>query len=104
MIGSSNDETNFTHTLLLTNTQVSKIRKTFANGSSANIKFSKNHWSKVMQSGGFVLYEFTGPIIKGLESMPKFIDNKSKNFLKNKEKIFDTTKTVDISKKGIKSI
>ena len=41
LIGSSNDETNFLHKLLLTNTQVSKIRKSFANGSSANIKFSK---------------------------------------------------------------
>ena len=37
----SNDETNFPHKLLLTNTQVSKIRKAFANGSSANIKVSK---------------------------------------------------------------
>ena len=30
-IGKSNDETNFPHRLLLTNTQVSKLRKTFAN-------------------------------------------------------------------------
>ena len=40
LIGSSNDETNFPHKLLLTNTQVSKIRKAFANSSSAIIKFS----------------------------------------------------------------
>ena len=40
LFGSSNDETNFPHKLL-TNTQVSKICKAFANGSSANIKFSK---------------------------------------------------------------
>ena len=39
LIRNSNDETNFTHKLLLTNTQVSKICKAFANGSSANIKF-----------------------------------------------------------------
>ena len=38
-IGSSNDETSFPHNLLLTDTQVSKIRKAFTNGSSANIKF-----------------------------------------------------------------
>ena len=37
LIGNSNDETSFQHKL--TNTQVSKIRKAFANGSSANIKF-----------------------------------------------------------------
>ena len=41
VIGSSNDETNFSHKLLLTDAQVSKIRKAFANGLSANIKFSK---------------------------------------------------------------
>ena len=54
MIGSSNDETNFPHKLLLTHTQVSKIRKAFANGSSANIKLSKTHLSKMIQSGVFV--------------------------------------------------
>ena len=54
LIGSSNDETNFPHKLLLTDTQVSKIRKPLANGSSANIKFSKTQFSKMIQSGGFV--------------------------------------------------
>ena len=54
MIVSSNDETNFPHKLLLTNTQDSKIRKAFANGSSANIKFSKSRMSKMIHSGGFV--------------------------------------------------
>ena len=41
VVGDSNDENNFPHKLLLTNTQVLKLRKTFANGSSANIKLSK---------------------------------------------------------------
>ena len=41
VVGSSNDETNFPHTLLLTNTQVSGPREAFANCSSANIKISK---------------------------------------------------------------
>ena len=36
----SNDETNFAHKLLITNTQVSRLRKAFANNSSANIKLS----------------------------------------------------------------
>ena len=34
----SNDETNFPHKLLLTNTQVSKICQALANGLSVNIK------------------------------------------------------------------
>ena len=40
LIRNSDDETNFPFNLLLTNTQVSKICYAFANGSSANIKFS----------------------------------------------------------------
>ena len=36
MIGDSNDETNLWHELLLTDTQVSKLCKTFTNGSLAN--------------------------------------------------------------------
>ena len=51
MIRNSNDETNFSQKLLLTDTQVSKICKAFANGSSANIKFSKTQLSKMIQSG-----------------------------------------------------
>ena len=41
IIGDSNDRTNFPHELLLTNRQVSSIRKVFANNSSVDIKFSK---------------------------------------------------------------
>ena len=37
---SFNDETNFPHRLLLIYTQVSKMHKASANGSSANTKFS----------------------------------------------------------------
>ena len=50
LIGNSIDETNFPHKILLTDTQVSKICRAFANGYSANINFSKTHLSK-MQSG-----------------------------------------------------
>ena len=46
MIGDSNDKTNFPHELLLTNRQVSSIRKAFANNSSVEIKFSKAQLSK----------------------------------------------------------
>ena len=38
VVGDSNDENNFPHKLLLTNTQVSKLCKAFANGSPASIK------------------------------------------------------------------
>ena len=41
VVGNSNYETNFPHKLLLTNTQVSRLRKAFANVSSANMKLSK---------------------------------------------------------------
>ena len=54
LFGSSNDETNIPHKLLLTNTQVSKIERAFANSSSANIKFSKSQLSKMMQLGGIL--------------------------------------------------
>ena len=50
----SNDETSFTDKLLLTDTQVSKNHKAFADGSSANIKFSKTHLSKMTKLGGLV--------------------------------------------------
>ena len=35
LIGNSDDETNFSHKLLWTDAQVSKLRQTFSNGSSA---------------------------------------------------------------------
>ena len=57
-IGKSNDETSFPHKLLLTDTQVSKIRKAFANGSSANITSSKTRLSKIIQPGGIVIPDF----------------------------------------------
>ena len=41
MISNSNDETNFPHKLLLTNRQVTNLRKAFANHSSTDIKFQK---------------------------------------------------------------
>ena len=52
MIG--DNETMFPHKLLLTNRQVSNLRKAFANSSSADIKLSKTQLSKMIQSGGFL--------------------------------------------------
>ena len=42
----SNDEDNVRHNLLITNTQVSRLRKASANGSSANLKISKTQSNK----------------------------------------------------------
>ena len=53
MIGDSNDKGNFRHELL-TNRQVSNIRKVFSNTSSPDIKFSKTQLSKIIKSGGFL--------------------------------------------------
>ena len=52
MVPDSNDETNFPHKLLLSNTQVSSVHRAFSNSSSANIEFSKTHLSKMVQLGG----------------------------------------------------
>ena len=41
MVGISNNETNFSHKLLLTNRQILSLRKAFANDTSVNIKLSK---------------------------------------------------------------
>ena len=59
--GDSNGETNFPHKLLLTDRQVAKLRKTFANNASTNIKLSKTQLSKIVELGGFlgrILYHY----------------------------------------------
>ena len=61
--GDSNDENNFSHKLLLTNAQISKLCKAFANGSSANIDLLKTLLLKIGQSRGF-LGEHLGPLLK----------------------------------------
>ena len=53
-VGNCNDENNFLGKLLLINTQVSNLRKAFANGSSANIKLLKTQLQKIGQSRGFL--------------------------------------------------
>ena len=60
---SSNNEINFPHDFLLTNRQVSNLRKSFANNSSADIKLSKTQLSKMIQSGGF-LSRLLVPLLK----------------------------------------
>ena len=55
------DETNFPHKLLLTNRQVTNLRKAFANYLSTDIKLSKNQLSKMIQ-----LREFLGRLLGSL--------------------------------------
>ena len=67
MVGNSNDNTNFSHKLLLTDRQVANIRKDFSNNLSTDVKFSKTQLSKMMQSGGFLgnlLSKLAGPLMK----------------------------------------
>ena len=58
--GDSNDENIFSHKFLLTNTQVLRLCKIFANGSLANIELSKT-LLKIGPSG-----EFSGRLLKPL--------------------------------------
>ena len=91
MIRSSNYETNFPHKLVLTKTQASKIGKAFANGASANTKFSKTQLSKILQLVGLLFSTgITGnPLMlpaKAFFSLVDSIEKESKNMaVKNKK-------------------
>ena len=61
---------NFQHKLLLTNTKFSRVCKTFANGSSGNIKFSKSQLYNTVQLGRF-LGRLLGPLLKTVWSLMK---------------------------------
>ena len=63
VISDSNDKGNFLHELLLTNRQISSIRKAFANNSSVHIKFSKAQLSKMIKPEGF-LGKLLGPLLE----------------------------------------
>ena len=81
MIGDSNDKGNSPHELLLTNRQVSSIRKAFTNNLSVDIKFSKAQLSKMIQSGG-VLGKLLGPLLKtGLPLIKSVITPLAKSLL-----------------------
>ena len=79
MIGGN--ETNFPHKLLLTNTQVSNLRKAFSSHLSADIKLSKTQLSKMIQSEGF-LGRLLGPLLKtGLPLIKNLIKPLAKSVL-----------------------
>ena len=81
MIGDSNDKGNFPHELLLTNRQVSSIRKAFASNSFVDIEFSKAQLLKMIQSGG-VLGKLLAPLFKtGLPLMESVITILAKSVL-----------------------
>ena len=61
MVTDCDDEAIFPSKLLLANTPFSRIRKSFANVSSANIKLSTSQLFKMEQSAGFIL-DLTDPV------------------------------------------
>ena len=63
---------------MLTDTQVLRLRKTFANNSLANIKLSKTQLHKIEPSGGLL-----GPLLKtGLPLMKHVLKTLAKSVLK----------------------
>ena len=81
LIGNLDDKTNFPQELLLTNTQVSNLRKAFAKHTSTHIKLSKTQLSKMIQSGGF-LDRLLGPLLRtGLPLMKIVIKPLAKSVL-----------------------
>ena len=74
IIGNSNDEISFSHTLLLTD------RKVFANNSSTDIKLSIHQISNMRQSRGFL--GLLGPLLKtGISLMKNVIKPLDKRVL-----------------------
>ena len=63
VVGDSNDQNDFLHKLLLTNTQVSKLPKAFGSNSSDNIKLWKTQLHKMEQSEEFLCW-LSGPLLK----------------------------------------
>ena len=61
MIG--DNESSFPHKLLLTNRQVANLRKAFENYLPVDLKLSKTHVSKMIQSAG-ILGRLLGPLLK----------------------------------------
>ena len=84
------DEANLSHRLLLTDTQVASLHKSFANKSLAKIKFLKAQLSKIIQSEG-LLGRFLGPpMTVGLLLMKNIIHSLAK-------KCVDTTRIIALA-------
>ena len=81
MIGNSDDNPNFSHELLLTNRQVTNLRKAFAKNTSTDIMLSKTQLSRMIQSVGF-LGRLLGPLLRtGLPLMKSVIKPLAKSVL-----------------------
>ena len=81
VVGNSNDQNNFPHKLLLTNTKISKLCIAFEYGLSANIKLSKTQLHKKVKSEGF-LGRLLRPIIEtGLPLMKNVLKLLAKSVL-----------------------
>ena len=73
MIRHSDDETNFSHKLLLASRQIENLCKAFAKNTSTDIKLSRTQLPKMIQSGGF-LSRLLGPLLRtGLPLMKSVI-------------------------------
>ena len=105
IVGDSNDKNNFPHKLLLTNTQVSRLRKAFANNSLANTKLSKTQLYKIAQSGGFLGRLLGQLLMPGLPLMKNVLKPLAKSVLIPLE-LTAAASTTDaaIHKKIIKSL
>ena len=83
MIGDSDDEFNFPHELLLTDTEVLRHYKAFAHNSSANIMLLTSQVSQVVQlGGGFIPLPLK--LMKFFQNLKKTL----KNLLKMQDLIF----------------
>ena len=82
MTDNSNDETNFLHELVLTDSHVSRFRKTFANNLSATTKLWKPELSKIVQSGGFI-FNLLNVLVSPLNGS-NFLKNLYKELIENK--------------------
>ena len=69
VIANSNNENYFLHKLLLPGTQVSRLHKAFANGSSVHITLAKTQLSKMADFLGRLL----GPLLKACFLLTKII-------------------------------
>ena len=84
------NETSFQHKLLLTDTQVPNIRKAFANGSSANMKFSKTQSFKIIKSGSCII-----ELINLIGIVDK-VFNKAEDLFNKKVSLNDAIKATNI--------
>ena len=82
VVGDSNNENNFPHKLLITNTQVFRLRKLLQIiPSSAHVRLSKTRFHKIRQSRGS-LGRLLGPLLKiGLSLMENVLKPLAKSVL-----------------------